>query len=68
MRLTARRLARDIGVPASWIADILAGRRSITEDTGFRLDRYFGLSEGWWLWLQIECDLRCAQYRFRQGV
>lgn len=39
---------------------ILAGKRGITADTGLRLDRYFGLSDGWWLRLQTECDLRKA--------
>ena len=42
------------------ISAILAGTRAITVDTGLRLDRYFGLSEGWWGRLQTDCDLRKA--------
>jgi addiction module HigA family antidote len=61
MALTAYRLAKDIGVPLTRITAILAGKRAITADTGLRLDRYFGLSEGWWLRLQTECDLRKAK-------
>ena len=38
-----------------------SGKRAITADTGLRLDRYFGLSEGWWLRLQTECDIRTAR-------
>jgi plasmid maintenance system antidote protein VapI len=26
-----------------------------------RLDRYFGLSEGWWFRLETECELRKAK-------
>lgn len=57
---TPYRIAKDIGVPLTRIAAILAGKRAITADTGLRLDRYFGLSEGWWLRLQTECDIRKA--------
>lgn len=61
MGLTPYRLAKDIGVPLTRIAAILAGERAVSADTGLRLDRYFGLSEGWWLRLQTECDLRQAR-------
>lgn len=61
MEITPYRLAKDIGVPLTRVLAILAGRRAVTADTGLRLDRYFGLSEGWWLRLQTHCDLRRAQ-------
>ena len=47
--LTEYRLAKDIGVPAQRIGDIVAGKRAITADTDLRLCRYFRLSDGWWL-------------------
>ena len=47
--LTRYRLAKNIGVPAQRIGDIVAGKRAITADTDLRLCRYFGLSDGWWL-------------------
>ena len=40
-KLSANRLALDIGVPSGRITDILNGRRSITADTAVRLGRYF---------------------------
>jgi addiction module HigA family antidote len=42
-KLSANRLALDIGVPSGRITDILNGRRSITADTAVRLGRYFGV-------------------------
>jgi addiction module HigA family antidote len=60
MELSPYRLARELRVPLTRIAAILAGKRAITADTGLRLDRYFGLSDGWWLRLQTECELRRA--------
>lgn len=61
MSITPYQLAKDIRVPQTRISAILAGTRTVTADTGLRLDRYFGLSEGWWLRLQTDCDLRKAR-------
>jgi addiction module HigA family antidote len=49
MGITKYRLAKEIGVPAQRIGDIVAGKRSITADTDLRLCRFFGLSKGYWL-------------------
>jgi addiction module HigA family antidote len=61
MGITPCQLAKDIHVPQTGISAILGGERSITADTGLRLDRYFGLSDGWWSRVQMDCDLRRAQ-------
>ena len=58
MGISAYRLARDIRVPVSRIQDILHGRRKVTADTSLRLSRYFGVSEGYFLRLQNDADLR----------
>lgn len=49
MSLSNYRLAKEIGVPAQRIGEIIAGRRSISADTDLRLCRFFGLSAGYWL-------------------
>jgi antitoxin HigA-1 len=59
--LTKYRLAKDIGVPAQRIGDIVAGKRAITADTDLRLCRYFGLSDGWWLRGQANFDTAIAR-------
>ena len=59
--LTNYRLAKEIGVPAQRIGEIIAGRRSITADTDLRLCRFLGLSDGWWLRLQADHDTRVAK-------
>jgi antitoxin HigA-1 len=59
--LSKYRLAKDIGVPAQRIGDIVAGKRSVTADTDLRLCRYFGLSDGWWLRCQINYDTILAK-------
>lgn len=44
MGLTQYRVAKEIGVPAQRLGEIVAGRRAITADTDFRLCRFFGLT------------------------
>lgn len=60
MAITPYQLAKDLHVPQTRISAILSNTRVITADTGLRLDRYFGLSEGWWLRLQTDYELRRA--------
>ena len=55
--VSAYRLAKDIGVPATRISEILHGRRSISADTSLRLGKYFGTTAKFWLGLQEDYDL-----------
>jgi len=59
--LTKYRLAKDIGVPAQRIGEIVSGKRAVTADTDLRLCRYFGLSNGWWLRGQASYDTAIAK-------
>ncbi len=59
--LTKYRLAKDIGVPAQRIGEIVSGKRAVTADTDLRLCRYFGLSDGWWLRGQAAYDTAVAK-------
>lgn len=61
MGLTQYRLAKEIGVPQRRIGEIVSGKRAITTDTGLRLSRFFGLSDGFWERLQIDHDLSVAR-------
>jgi addiction module HigA family antidote len=55
--LTQYRLAKNLGVPARRINEIVQGKRAITADTALRLARFFGNSERFWLNLQTAYDL-----------
>ena len=61
MGISQYRLAKEIGVPAQRIGEIVAGRRAITADSDLRLCRFFGLSEGWWLRGQARYDTERAK-------
>ena len=59
--ITVSALARDIGVPANRISQIVNGKRAFSADTALRLGKYFGLSPEIWLDLQSEYELRLAR-------
>ena len=61
MGITQHRLAREIGVPLRHIGEIVAGKRVIDADTGLRLSRFFGMSEGFWIVLQAAYDRERAK-------
>ena len=61
MGISQYRLAKEIGVPAQRIGQIIAGKRSITADTDLRLCRFFGLSNGYWLRAQAAFDTEVAE-------
>lgn len=55
--LSMNKLAPDLRVPVTRIADIVAERRGITPDTALRLARYFKTTPQFWLNLQTKYDL-----------
>jgi addiction module HigA family antidote len=58
MNLSQNALARAIGVPPRRINEIVLGKRAVTADTDLRLARYFGMSEGFFLGLQSDFEIR----------
>jgi len=63
MGLTQQELADRIKVPFQRVNQIIAGKRGITPSTALRLGRFFGMSPGFWLNLQMNCELQLAQSR-----
>lgn len=61
MGITQYRLAKEIGVSQRRIGEIVSGVRSVTADTGLRLSRFFGMSENFWLGLQMDFDAAKAK-------
>jgi addiction module HigA family antidote len=51
------RIAKDIGVTARRINEIVLGRRAITADTALRLARFFKMEAVYWLNLQAQYDV-----------
>ena len=60
MGISQYRLAKDIGVTARRINEIVHGRRAITADTALRLGRFFNMEAQFWLNLQTHYDMEMA--------
>jgi len=66
--ITKYRLAKDLGVPAQRIGEIVAGRRAITADTDLRLCKFFGLSAGYWLRVQNKFDTEMCKRKIQSQL
>jgi addiction module HigA family antidote len=60
MSISQRDLSRAIHVPYQRINEIVNGRRGITPSTAL-LARFFGMSEGFWMNIQLRWDLYRAK-------
>ena len=63
LEISAYKLAQEINVPTSRIQDILHNRRKITVDTSLRLAKFFSLSDGYFMSLQDDIDIRNAKMK-----
>lgn len=61
MGLTQRDLAEAIHVPYQRINEIVNARRGMTPSTALRLERFLGMSAGFWMDLQLRWDLYHAR-------
>ena len=59
--LSMNRMAMDLRVPVTRIADIVNERRGITADTALRFARYFKSSPAFWMNLQTRYELETAE-------
>lgn len=68
MELSMNRLALDLRVPVTRIAEIYHERRGITPDTALRLARYFNTTGRFWLNLQAAYDLEVAEDELARDI
>lgn len=63
MGISQYRLAKETGIPAQRVGQIVLGKRSITADTDLRFCQFFGLSDGYWLRAQAAYDTEVARVK-----
>jgi len=68
LNLSMNRLALDLHVPVTRIAEIVHERRGISPDTALRLGRYFNTSARFWLNAQSSYDLEVAQDALQSSI
>ena len=62
MGITPSELAKAIGVPRQYIFKILNGG-GVSPEVAVLLDKYFGLSDGWWLRYQANYESKVARWK-----
>ena len=68
MGLTQQELATAIHVPYQRVNEIINGRRGMTPSTALRLEKFFGMSAGFWMNLQLRWDLYFVQEREKKEL
>jgi len=68
LSLSQYRVAKDMGVSALRISQIIRGKRSVTADTAMRLARYFGTSAAVWMRMQARYDLEVAERELGKSI
>lgn len=66
--ITPTEFARQIGVPASRISEIINGKRAITTDTAMRFGHWFGTDVRFWTNLQANFDIVVADEQFGSAI
>lgn len=68
LHISQQALADAIHVPFQRINEIVHGRRSVTPSTALRLSKYLGTSPGYWMNLQLRCDLYETQKEEERAI
>jgi addiction module HigA family antidote len=66
--ISMNRLALNLRVPVTRIAEIVHERRGVTPDTALRLGRYFNTSARFWMNAQSSYDLEVAQDELQRTI
>ena len=68
LKLSSYRVAKELGVTAPTVNEIVRRRRAITAEMALRLSRYFGTSAQLWQNLQSQYDLEIASKKIGKEV
>jgi antitoxin HigA-1 len=68
LSLSQNKVAKEIGVSPRRINEIVNGQRAITSETGLLLDRYFGMSQGFFSGLQGQYDIEEVKDRLEKRL
>lgn len=66
--LSSYKLAKELGVTAPTVNEIVRRRRAVTAEMALRLSRYFGTTAQLWQNLQAQYDLEIANRRIGKKV
>jgi addiction module HigA family antidote len=68
LKLSSYKLAKELGVSAPSVNEVVRRRRAVTAEMALRLSRYFGTSAQLWQNLQAQYDLEIASRKIGKRV
>src|ERR1700756_5921072 len=68
LKLSSYKLAKELGVTAPTVNEIVRRRRAVTAEMALRLSRYFGTTAQLWQNLQSQYDLEVATAKIGKQV
>jgi addiction module HigA family antidote len=68
LKLSSYKLAKELGVTAPTVNEIVRCRRAVTAEMALRLSRYFGTTAQLWQNLQAQYDLEIANRKIGKQV
>jgi antitoxin HigA-1 len=68
LKLSSYKLAKELGVTAPTVNEIVRRRRAVTAEMALRLSRYFGTTAQLWQNLQAQYDLEIANRKIGKQV
>jgi len=68
MNISQNSLAKALGIPQNRLSEIINGRRGISTDTDLRLCKYFGLTDGYFIGLQMDFERIIAKRKLQKDL
>jgi len=66
MNISQNALAKALGIPQNRISDIINGKRGVSADTDLRLCKYFGLTDGYFIGMQMDFERIAAKSKIQK--
>ena len=68
MNISQNALAKALGIPQNRLSDIINGKRGVSADTDLRLCKYFGLSDGYFIGIQMDFERIAAKRKLQKEL
>ena len=66
--LTPYKVAKEIGIQQTAMGEILRGKRGISIAVGLKLSKFFGVSEGYFVKIQMQYDIDKAKKSQKSSI
>ena len=68
LKISQNALAKALGIPQNRLSDIINGKRGISADTDLRLCKYFGLTDGYFIGMQMDFERIAAKRKIQNEL